>query len=48
MTETYTFTNFEVEDLLHSHAYEIAEMLENTYDEMEKQLKEVAENDERK
>ena len=37
----YDFTALEVEDLLKTHAYEIAEILEKTYDDLDKEIKEV-------
>jgi len=46
MTDTYTFTELEIEDLLNNQAYEIAEMLENTYDDLSSELKEVGGFDE--
>ena len=45
MNNNYTFSNFEIEDLLNNHAYEIAELLENTYNEINIELKEVTQDD---
>ena len=39
MTESYTFSDFDIEDLLNNHAYEIAEILEQTYDDINEELK---------
>ena len=37
--ETYTFSNVEIEDLLNNHAYEMAEILNNTYEDLYNELK---------
>ena len=39
--ETYTFTDIEIEDLLNNHAYEMAEIIERTFNEINTELKEV-------
>ena len=45
MTDTFTFTELDIEDLLNNHAYEIAELLEKTYEDIDKELREVEVNE---
>ena len=37
--ESYTFSDVEIEDLLNNHAYEMAEILSNAYDDIYNELK---------
>ena len=46
MIETYNFSDIEIEDLMNNHAYEMAEIIEQTYIELEKELKDVGGFDE--
>ena len=46
MTENYTFSNIEIEDLLHNHAYEMAEIIEKAYVDIENEIKNVGDHNE--
>jgi hypothetical protein len=45
MTETYEFSQMEIEDLLHNHEYEIEAMLNQMYNDISKELKEDDDNE---
>ena len=44
--ETYTFTEPEIEDLLNYHAYEIGEIINNAYTDIENELRDLGDNNE--
>jgi hypothetical protein len=46
MVENYTFSEIEIEDLLHNHAYEMAEIIEKAYIDIENELRNAGDNNE--
>ncbi len=46
MVENYTFSEIEIEDLLHNHAYEMAEIIEKAYNDIENELRNAGDNNE--
>lgn len=44
--ESYTFSDVEIEDLLNNHAYEIAEIIEKAYIDINNEIKEDGGKDE--
>ena len=41
--DSYVFSTVEIEDLLHNHAYEMAEIIEQAYVDISNELKEEVE-----
>ena len=41
MVDTFVFSDIEIDDLLNNRAYEIAELLEKTYEDLDDELKNV-------
>ena len=41
MTDSYNFSSVEIEDLLNKHAYEVAELIEQAYNDLENELKDL-------
>ena len=37
--ETYTFSDIEIEDIMNNHAYEVAEIIEKAYIDINNELK---------
>ncbi len=46
MTGNYIFSEMEIEDLLHNHAYEIAEIIEQAYVDIENEIRNAGDKDE--
>ena len=38
--ETYNFSSYEIEDILNNHAYELAEIIEKAYVDIENSIRE--------